>query len=235
METKSEEKKKYLKPAKKSVRDILKDLSPGMDTSEDENKNILNDKAIQLKKTSDWHAINPFHKRTLHQTMIDKASDDFWQKPTHIACWFCGHNFPTPPLPLPEKCSNGKFITSGVYCTFCCVKSQISKQMDFFYNERIENLTTMMNDVYGFHVTAHDVPVIDKEMFEKYGGTISYDEYIKNSACAGRIKLRTVPFVDQPLVLENEDLKDSEITRPKMKSIKKDSSDEKHELKKIEE
>jgi hypothetical protein len=170
----------------------------------------------KLKKTIAWHSKNPFFDRTLHHTILLKCSDTFWTSPTKIACWFCGYKFKTPPIPLPVKYKNGKFEVSGIYCSFTCVKSQIVQQPGYYFNERIECLTLMLNDVYEYTGT---VPTVTKEIFKKYGGKLSHQKYLKNHAIVEKIKIRSIPFVDQPLVLE-QDFKDIEMARPKMKKAK---------------
>ena len=174
-------------------------------------------KNLDMKKLEKWKAENPYFKRKLLHITLERQADDFWLKPCKIACWWCGHFFPHPPIPLPNKVKNGEFIINEeIFCTFTCVKSEIVEKQGYQFSERIEAFTLMLNDVYKY---TKPVSTIQKLMFQRYGGPLSYEDFLQNYAVVDHIRIVGVPFVDTPIAFES-DFKDVVVPKKK-KPIKK--------------
>lgn len=214
-------------------------------TESKEDKNEKSEETIEKEKRitrlNRFHSKNPFYFRELQHTLIAKCADSFWLTPCKYACFFCGYYFfnsNSCPVPRPKSYKNGKFEISGIYCTFVCVKSDIMKDKGNACGEELEALTLMLNDVYCYD---QPIPTINKLVFKRYGGPLSHKKFLRKWAHMNKIQVRTIPFVDTPIVLESE-FKDVELTGPGASSNKdknknakkvKDIKDVKSDIKEI--
>ena len=157
---------------------------------------------------------NPFFARTLHP-LLSHRDNAFWCQPTTIHCWYSGARFPNNPYPMPTQYDYalGKYTTWGVYCSLTCVKSHITKLGGAFLGQRLELLTMMAADVYNYHGA---IPTIDCYRFKHFGGDLDHDEWLRNGGVVPILQMRAPPFVDQPLVLE-EQFRDQELSKMTLK------------------
>lgn len=168
-------------------------VKAGQELSAEENK----------QKTTEWYANNPFFKRSMMHSALNRLSHEFWTKPCKIACWFCGYKFHKlglNPIPMPVKYQQSVFTVEGVYCSFTCVKSKIMLDPGYYLNERLECLTLMLRDVYCYY---EDVTTVCREIFKRYGGDVSHKQYLADQAVTGMIKVVGSPFVQAPTIIEN--------------------------------
>lgn len=149
---------------------------------------------------------NPFLHQFLYPLLSKQQQGDFYTKEHHgaISCWYCGHEiegyaYCCPKQYYPEEV---KFRVSGAYCTLVCVKSQIIfGPRNGNSQQQLEYLTIMADIIYKMNVTAL-VP-IDKLMFEKYGGPISYQWYLDNWNQLPKVFLRDeTPFIPTYIHIE---------------------------------
>lgn len=177
------------------------------------------DASSRFKNIEQWHNSNPFYRRTIHPVSIEKSKDDFWTKPTALCCWYCGYSCRKSPhaYPMPLRFVRGKYEVSGIYCSPSCVKSELLRDRGYYFNERLEALTMMLHDVYNYY---EPVATVDKTVFKRYGGTLSHARYLKETAMVCSIQALSAPFVDVPLVLQ-EDFKDLVMLKPKPRAVAK--------------
>jgi len=99
-------------------------------------------------------------------TVVDK---------TNIYCWHCGHKFDNIPCFLPEKILEGVYYVFGVFCCCPCSMAYNISINDYKVGER-HSLIKKMYDL-GDKLA----PIAPKrEVFEKYGGYLTYEKYRRN-------------------------------------------------------
>lgn len=92
---------------------------------------------------------------------------------TNIACWWCSYNFDTVPCFIPEKFYNDEFYVFGCFCSLNCAVSYNLKMEDAFVWERYSLLKKMYN--------INSLPFQPREAFEKFGGPLTHEDYVKNN------------------------------------------------------
>lgn len=107
--------------------------------------------------------------------LVNTDGDQYVLSPqTNIACWWCTYNFDTQPLPAPMKLVNDTYQICGCYCTLECMVSYIfNNNNDSSVWEKL-SLLKKMYDVENVQMAP------PREVFEKFGGPLSYQEYRKN-------------------------------------------------------
>lgn len=161
-----------------------------------------------------FHGDNPFFSRTVRNTVIEKlGDDDLWTKcGEKHACFFCGYSFRWAPFPMPIKIKSGKYHVDDVlYCTPNCVKSQLLACSNYYLNQRLEDLTTLLADLYNYH---KPVAAVEKKIFKRYRGSVTHKQYIANTAEVCKLQVLSSPFVCEPTCIQ-EDFKDLVMTKPK--------------------
>ena len=126
---------------------------------------------------------NPYMDCELHPLGLQQQNQQFWTTPLKgkIACFYCGHRIQGIPYPKPVGFDAEKFIfkVQGCYCTFNCVISDILQEQGHNQNSQKQWLSIMMFEVYEYQQTLRP---IDKTLFERYGGPLKYEDYIKKVA-----------------------------------------------------
>lgn len=97
---------------------------------------------------------------------------------TKIACWWCSYNFDNMPCYIPEKYFDGIYYVFGCFCSFNCALAYILKDDEYKLQNRISLIKKMYKELYNQNNELFPSP--QKELLEKYGGTVTINEYRKN-------------------------------------------------------
>jgi hypothetical protein len=189
-----------------------------------------------IQSTLQYHmalnANNPGMRRTFHRRSFEtynQDADEYFNKPIKGKCHFCGHNFGHPPFHKMVKPD----VYMHDYCTHICIKSEIWEEPNFYQNEQLEYLTLMLADLYDYHGPVH---TIEKELFEDYGGDLTHEHFLElafDGFDFSKYRFRSVPFVHQPLFLE-EKFKPNDTSLLSLQSKKSKMSDTEDALREIE-
>jgi hypothetical protein len=98
---------------------------------------------------------------------------------TNISCWWCTYNFQWIPCLMPEKCMDGKYFVFGCFCTFNCM---VSYNLFSLNDHNVWNRYSLIKKIHNnIFETQDDIPLApQKETFEKFGGNLTHEQYIKN-------------------------------------------------------
>jgi len=97
---------------------------------------------------------------------------------TNIACWWCTHNFDTLPCFIPEKIIDGNYYVFGCFCSYNCAATYNLKMDDSYIWNRYSLLKKLYNAIHG---GTDDISLAPpREIFSKFGGTLTYEDYRKN-------------------------------------------------------
>ena len=140
-------------------------------------------------------------KHKMIVTMYDVQRSIVMPLATEIPCWWCRHEFTTPPLGAPiqyhPSCSNSTltvkkyfkelnipsdatdfFETVGIFCMEPCIKAYIISQP---FNDRFKNaltlLTLLHSKITRTETCTHIPKAPDWRLLERYGGHLSIDEF----------------------------------------------------------
>ncbi len=142
--------------------------------------------------------------------LFDMQNNVLVPKKTNICCWWCTYQFDWLPTYLPEKFSDGKFFVTGCFCSFNCAAAYNLKLNDDKVEERyslIQQLYYMINKdkIKSFSEIKINIAG-PKELTEKFGGSMTINEFRKNAKILGReyheLKYPFVPmqmFVPMPM------------------------------------
>jgi hypothetical protein len=94
-------------------------------------------------------------------------------------CWWCRNAFMTPPVQLPEDYYNETFFCIGNFCSFNCIKSYNLDLNDSLIYKR----ESLMNLLYFLTYSTYKeiIPAPSWMALEEYGGTLTIEEFRKNS------------------------------------------------------
>lgn len=156
--------------------------------------------AAPKKQTS-----NPYFRRVIHASQ-KHPKNDFWctEMKGEYVCAFCAEPIMGLPYPMIEdyREQTGEAFTGSIQCNLVCTKSHIVALKGNEMNQRLEWLTIVAAEAYGW---TDDIPVIDKLMLDKfYYGTQKHSDYIRGVALMPRPRLRNLPFVPQKTCIEDE-------------------------------
>jgi hypothetical protein len=166
-----------------------------------------------------WIEGNPHFPRMLHPIMLEKAVQDFYNKPTHLPCRNCSNKFDIPPKPMPMGFKDGRYQADGktAYCSFQCIKTRMMFLLGHEFNNCCEMLTDMARDVYGYDRLKHGpIKCVDVEKFEIWNGIVNHAAWLRNFTLTDKFEIVGYPFVDTPVVLQYG-FKDIATVRPKTK------------------
>ena len=120
-------------------------------------------------------------------TLLDSISE----KPvvvekTNIACWWCTYNFDCPPCFLPDNYLNDKFYVFGCFCSFNCAAAY-NLHLD---DPSVWNRYSLLKKLYNIVKKGDnkdnkdniDIEIVNappREVFEKFGGPLTYENYVK--------------------------------------------------------
>jgi hypothetical protein len=97
---------------------------------------------------------------------------------TDIHCWWCCHQFTTPPCQLPEKFHEGKYYVFGCFCSYNCALAYNLDMDDYKTNERTSLLSYLYNEVYKNNIKLE--PALPKKTLKMFGGPLTIEEYRKH-------------------------------------------------------
>jgi hypothetical protein len=129
--------------------------------------------------------------------LFDLEGNIYIPKKTNIPCFWCTCTFDWLPVCMPEKYHNGVFYVSNNYCTFNCMAADNLKINDNKVWERYCLMKTMyylINKDKIQKISEIEInPSGPKELLKKYGGTMTIEEYRKNSKILGREYHKLMP------------------------------------------
>lgn len=111
-------------------------------------------------------------------------------KKTDIPCWWCTCNFDWLPVGMAEYHNNDIFYVRGCFCSFNCKAAFNLNINDNRVWERYSLMKLMYYKINKDKITSIADIVINpagpKELLIKYGGTMTIEEYRKNSKILGK-------------------------------------------------
>jgi len=111
-------------------------------------------------------------------------------KKTDIPCWWCTYNFDWLPVGMAEYYHNSTFYVRGCFCSFNCKASYNLNINDNKVWDRYSLMKLMYYQINKDKITSiADIiinPAGPKELLIKYGGTMTIEEYRKNSKILGK-------------------------------------------------
>jgi hypothetical protein len=167
----------------------LKDLDETIEESTNEEKNITQTEELDEFDNSHFSHIH------LKTPLIETIDGNFIvEENTKISCWWCSYTFDTSPVFIPERFYNDKFHVFGCFCCYNCAVSYIFSMNDYKVWDRYSLLKKMFSITYGKNIDISMAP--EKEIFEKFGGCVSIDEWRKNSIkCTKEYRLVFPPMI----------------------------------------
>lgn len=153
----------------------------------------------------DYLPENPYFRQRIYAfgNNFDKKDHNVKKK-----CFYCGHDFTGIYFvkPVDYDCDKQIFTVEDVFCTANCVKSSIREEAGYSRGRHFELLTLLLDKVYDIR---HNIPFAPcKRLFTSYACTVNkdsaieYEEWRKNTATVPTARVRSVPFVRAPLVIE---------------------------------
>ena len=155
--------KEKIKEQEKSIKHLSKEL--------EQYKSMVSDSTVtgtNHKKVTKMN-INLIDSKTGSPVIVEK---------TNIACWWCSYNFDNPPCFLPENYNNNIFYVFGCFCTFNCAIAYNLNINDSSVWNRYSLLKKLYYTIYKEECTIAIAP--PREVFEKFGGVLKYEDYRKN-------------------------------------------------------
>jgi len=167
----------------------------------------LNPEAIQPEIIQKTDEIEDFENKSYHYVslktpLIETIDKNFViEENTKIACWWCSYNFDTTPIFVPERFYNNKFYVFGCFCCYNCAVSYIFSMNDYKVWDRYSLLKKIYYITHGSNINF--IPAPEKEILEKFGGSVSIDEWRKNTIkCTKEYRLVFPPMIPIVPVVE---------------------------------
>jgi hypothetical protein len=115
----------------------------------------------------------------LTRPMVNKIITHTLKFTSKTKCWWCKNHFNTPPVQLPDDYYSKTFFCHGHFCSFNCMKSYNLDLNDslLWKRESLINLLYFMTYSEYKEIT----PAPHWITLEEYGGTLTLDEFRKNS------------------------------------------------------
>jgi hypothetical protein len=111
-------------------------------------------------------------------------------KKTDIPCWWCTYNIECLPVGMAEYYHNNTFYVRGCFCSFNCKAAYNLNINDNRVWERYSLMKLMYYQINKDKITSiADIiinPAGPKELLTKYGGSMTIEEYRKNSKILGK-------------------------------------------------
>lgn len=103
---------------------------------------------------------------------------------TDICCLWCGYNFDTPPCFLPHKYYADKYHVFGNFCSIYCAAAYNLDMDDYNVGDRY----SLLKQMYAPFFDEFDEKKIitDRRIFARYGGPLTFEEYMKNNGSCKR-------------------------------------------------
>lgn len=187
--------KKKIKEQENTIKNLEKELTGYKDILDDSSNGLNNRKVSRMN-------INFINSSNGQQIISEK---------TPIACWYCSHNFDSTPCFIPEKFYDDKYYVFGCFCTYNCAATYNLKMDDSGMWYRYSLLKKLYNTLYQ---NTAEIPLSPpREIFEKFGGPLKYDDYRKNSIkCHKEFRFIMPPMTSiVPLIEEHNSLDSSKV------------------------
>jgi hypothetical protein len=176
------------------------------DSSIDEYDTITNDDNVFIKETIDVKVkdmdknslieyytkkikelenknINKMIGKRVYETDVKfnymDASVNKWKNETDIHCWWCCHNFESPPVSIPEKIYDKTYHVFGCFCSFNCAYSYNININDYKIWERLSMLKSLYTKMYNEKTDI--LPAPPRKALSMFGGHISIEEFRNNN------------------------------------------------------
>jgi hypothetical protein len=94
---------------------------------------------------------------------------------TSICCWWCCHQFDTPPCVLPDKFYCDVYYVYGCFCSYNCSLAYNIDINDYKTNERTTLLNNLHSEIFKNNVTLKPSP--PRQSLKMFGGTLSIDTF----------------------------------------------------------
>lgn len=161
----------------------VKDLKETMKAQEKRIKKLENEvneyKTILTETTNQGVNERKVSKMLTDFIFIDsKTGEQHVTEQTNIACWWCTYNFDNVPCFIPEKIQNNKYSVFGCFCSYNCAASYNLDMDDSQTWNRYSLLKKIYNQIFKNNSEIKLAP--PREVFEKFGGTVKYEDYKKN-------------------------------------------------------
>ena len=155
--------KNKIKDLEKIICSLQKEINDyKLTLSEDVPNGINNRKVAKMN-------LNLIQTNTGQQLVVEK---------TNVACWWCTYNFDTLPCFIPDKIIDDRYYVFGCFCSYNCAASYNLKMEDSYIWNRYSLLKKLYNVI---HKTNDDITIAPpREVFSKFGGPLTYDEFRKN-------------------------------------------------------
>ena len=126
-----------------------------------------------------------------------------WKENTDVCCWWCCHNFDSPPVSIPEKIYDKKYYVFGCFCSFNCAYSYNINLNDYKIWERLSMLKSLYSKMY--NEKKDIVPAPPRKALSMFGGHLSIDEFRNNNIQYKKEYLYLIPPMVSiiPLIEEN--------------------------------
>lgn len=135
----------------------------------------------EIVRDSDRHGMNDRRAKKMKMELVLKDSKTGQQiipEKTDICCWWCTHNFDGAPFFIPEKFHEETYEVFGCFCSYNCAAAYNLNMND----HNVWNRYSILKKMYSPFIDNIEEQVIApaREVFEKFGGTLTYEHYLKN-------------------------------------------------------
>lgn len=120
---------------------------------------------------------NGIYKMDINFMTLNGEKQEYKLK-TDIHCWWCCHQFKSPPCQLPEKYFNNKFYVFGCFCSYNCALSYNLDINDYKINERTTLLHYMYKRIYNKDINIKRS--LPRQTLKIFGGILSIEKFRKN-------------------------------------------------------
>ena len=130
-----------------------------------------------LKKIKNTDIEAGIYKMDINFMKLNGEKQEYIRK-TDIHCWWCCHQFNTPPCQLPEKYFNDRFYVFGCFCSYNCALSYNIDMKDYKVNERITLLHYMYKKIYKKDINISKS--LPRQSLKIFGGILTIEKFRKN-------------------------------------------------------
>lgn len=141
---------------------------------------------------------------------------------TDIACWWCTYNFNTVPCFLPEKFVDDTYCVFGCFCSYNCAAAyNVFELDDYSVSNRYSLLKRLYNTVYKCNDEISFL-VEKRNIFQKFGGTLSYEKYRENCITNSKDYRFVMPPMKAIIPFIEEESKDFHVIKHKVNTASSD-------------
>lgn len=157
------QKKRGRKPKKKEEKETIT-----------ETPIVNNNLVIRLKEPNEIE--NKINKECLQVADYEQQNQTMYGiQQTGDICWNCCHDFNNIVTGIPMKYHNGVFYTYGDFCSLECCSRYAYEYFQKDYWEILSNINLYNKHIFGSFNPIEMAP--SKLVLQKFGGTLSIDEY----------------------------------------------------------